>query len=263
MNDSSFAAIRPSITSPLTQAQRNGVSPKADLRKFMTPVQDQGERHTCIPFAISAIYESYYLLVKKSHLNLSTQCLYYQCKQLDLFPDTEGTSILCAIDVLKKYGVCESSQWPYSGKKDANNVCQLPQPENCQPFVCKRTQFRKFRIKDYVGLSDIIDIKWALDNNHAVYVEIPAYKSWLQYNTYTEQTGEINLPLPNDFKKTLGNHAICLAGYDDKTNSFFFKNCWGKKWAKNSTYEEGYGTLPYEYISKYGIFPCYLRPDLS
>lgn len=54
------------------------------------------------------------------------------------------------------------------------------------------------------------------------------------------------VPMPKESEKTLGGHAICLVGYDDKARIIKFKNSWSEKWGDN-----GYGYLSYKYIEKY------------
>ena len=43
-----------------------------------------------------------------------------------------------------------------------------------------------------------------------------------------------------------GWHAITICGYNDNTGRFEFKNSWGWWWGNN-----GFGTIPYNYITKY------------
>jgi C1A family cysteine protease len=54
------------------------------------------------------------------------------------------------------------------------------------------------------------------------------------------------VPLPNRRESSLGGHAICPVGYDDKKKLVKFKNSWSESWG-----DDGYGYLPYAYIEKY------------
>jgi len=54
--------------------------------------------------------------------------------------------------------------------------------------------------------------------------------------------------MPETDDEEVGGHAICVVGYDDKTQLFKFKNSWGKSWGR-----KGYGFLPYEYLRKYSM----------
>jgi len=60
----------------------------------------------------------------------------------------------------------------------------------------------------------------------------------------TTKTGIVPMPAKNEY--TLGGHAICPVGYDDKKQLIKFKNSWLDKWG-----QKGYGFLPYDYIEKY------------
>ena len=52
--------------------------------------------------------------------------------------------------------------------------------------------------------------------------------------------------MPQKNENTLGGHAICAVGYDDKKQLIKFKNSWSTQWGN-----KGYGFLPYAYIERY------------
>jgi len=51
------------------------------------------------------------------------------------------------------------------------------------------------------------------------------------------KSGVVNMPLPGE--KVLGGHAVCVVGYDDKTQRFRLRNSWGPGWG-----QKGYFTCP-------------------
>lgn len=61
----------------------------------------------------------------------------------------------------------------------------------------------------------------------------------MQANNYT-------IDLPKSTYETVGSHAICLCGYDEKRQAFRFKNSWGAGWG-----EAGYGWITYRYVTAY------------
>ena len=58
-----------------------------------------------------------------------------------------------------------------------------------------------------------------------------------------KKTGIIPIPKSNEIK--IGEHAMCIVGYDDNFNggSFIIRNSWGVQWGK-----QGYGYIQYEMI---------------
>ncbi|MBI4596557.1 MAG: hypothetical protein HY730_09330 [Candidatus Tectomicrobia bacterium] len=95
-------------------------------------------------------------------------------------------------------------------------------------------------------------IKEKLSNDQAVVLSfpVPVFDSWY-HDGYVESTGEINLPIAfelADPKYHLGNHAVCLVGYEDQGQTFSFKNSWGTGWGANNSNSPGYGQLPYNYL---------------
>jgi C1A family cysteine protease len=52
--------------------------------------------------------------------------------------------------------------------------------------------------------------------------------------------------MPKASERSLGGHAICAVGYDEKAKLIKFKNSWSAAWG-----DAGYGFLPYAYIDKY------------
>ena len=68
------------------------------------------------------------------------------------------------------------------------------------------------------------------------------FRSW--FTKKVQVSGLV--PMPKRNEDLAGGHALCIVGYDDKTNIFKFKNSWGANWGV-----QGYGYLPYEYMKKY------------
>jgi hypothetical protein len=81
-----------------------------------------------------------------------------------------------------------------------------------------------------------IDCFWSIDNGQAIVVGIRCFESFV-----CAPNGIIPLPKPEE--KEIGNHAICIVGYNSLEECFIFTNSWGKDWGDN-----GLGKLPFAYF---------------
>jgi hypothetical protein len=234
------------------------------LTKKITKVRDQGRyRGTCVAHTAAAIleFELIYKGLATKRLDLSEQYLYWACKQIDGFPDDEGTFIKYAMEVLldgvppKAYpsGVCKEHDWPYKMVSIPGNVSQGPPPAKTTK-VMKSQGGKIFDISGFkkLGPTSIKDLKTALADNHCVGLSVYTYHFWT--DNYTWREGVISLPFRI---KPDGAHAICLVGYkdNDATHSdgyFIFKNSWGTNWGAGRP-DPGFGSLPYRYVLNEGI----------
>ena len=186
---------------------------------------------------------------------MSEEFLYWNCKQNDGIPIQEGTFLRNAFPLLRRDGVCDAMIWPYEPQRDRLNLGVPPPGANANALL--------HRARDVVNLNatSVNDIKQELsggfteDQSVPVAVSIPVYRTWFR-SPRVRSTGELIMPLPSDIVPE-GGHAICLVGYDEDPDYpgggyFIFRNSWGEGWAANSQFQPGYGTLPFEYLTKFG-----------
>jgi len=106
----------------------------------------------------------------------------------------------------------------------------------------------------YSNPKDVGAMKTALAvRNSDVAFCVPVYNSWYRSPT-VERTGQITMPLQGE--QPVGGHCMCLVGYQDNPaypggGYFILRNSWGQGWAQHDPYGQGYGTIPYGYISGY------------
>ncbi|MEC1414923.1 C1 family peptidase [Bacillus safensis] len=217
----------------------------------ITPVRDQKNEGTCVGFACAVgIKEWQEQKERNNFIQLSPRYLYEKSKSEDEFPDDsprcspfgDGTSVRVAMDMLKKYGVCEERYWPYV-------PCEPGSPTSEAEDNAKH-----YRIKAYASLNSIETMKRSLIVNGPFVVGTSVYENWSEPEVWT--TGKI--PLPNG--RFEGGHAICIVGYDDTAQLLKFKNSWGNEWGDN-----GFGYLPYQYKDSQAdrlFFEAYGATDL-
>ncbi len=197
----------------------------------MSPIKDQGGLGSCVGFATVAMKEwqetrehlTEVVAGKRDHrkgkaYDLSEAWLYWKCKEIDVWPNEEGTSIRFAMQVLNKIGVPCETAWPYDDSVKGA-------PEHWASLVSQWSL-----IDSYWRISGLNELKAALINGPVV-IGIPCFVEIF----YADVTGYISYPrTPSDI---YGGHAVTVVGYDDKLfgGVVKFKNSWGKYWGKNGS----------------------------
>jgi len=217
----------------------------------MSSVKDQKSLGSCVGFAVTAMKEwqeqqEHLREVKKGkkykreedHYDLSEAWVYWKCKEIDPWPNQEGTSIRCAMQVLNKIGIPCENAYSYSDKYKG-------EPKSWAKLIAKWGL-----IKSYYRCSDLNALKTALANNGPVVIGIACFREIF----YVGDNG--NVPYPKNPNELLGGHAICAVGYDDNTQKIKFKNSWGTKWGQN-----GYGYISYSYIRDF-MWDSWVARDL-
>lgn len=217
-----------------------------NLADRLGPARDQGERGTCVAFALVALRE----IIAGNTSDLSEQFLYWACKQNDGAPQTRGTWLQVGVDVLQDYGVCPQEIWPYSPEQRTGNEAHDPLPSGADQ------QALSWRIVEQNQLSGrlVQPLKSALAGGQPVATAVTVFSFWKKRPV--TRTGKIRLPLPDELSEE--SHAICLLGYnndDDVPGGGYFiaRNSWGTNWAVNSPVQRGCALLPYAYLMHHGV----------
>jgi C1A family cysteine protease len=229
-----------------------GLPAIVDYRSEMSSVKNQGELGSCVGFAAAAMKE---WQEQKEHLkevaegkkdtrktdqyDLSEQWIYYKCKEIDPWPNEEGTSIRCAMQVLQKVGVPCEKAYPY-------NDMFKGKPASWAKLISKWGL-----IDSYYRCDDLNALKNSLANNGPTVIGIACFREIFTVGS----NGYI--PYPANPNEIYGGHAICAVGYNDQTKLVKFKNSWGVEWGN-----KGYGLLPYSYINDF-MWDSWVAVDLS
>lgn len=228
-----------------------GSSPATvDLRALLPPIRDQGQRGTCIAFAVTAAHETARIGLSGGIEDLAEEILYWGCKQLDR-NQSSGTVFTSAAGALQRWGQPLEELWPYDGYRDDSVPYYRPPAGALDLSNCRRASLR--RVKNGAH-----EIKRFLTANQVVVLGIMISHGFLQ-----PVKGRIPMPAPQ--AGFLGGHAVVAVGYQDATvpnkGSLIIRNSWGNDWGDN-----GYGYLPYAYIqdvrSEAWVVDS-LRPDTS
>jgi C1A family cysteine protease len=217
----------------------------------MSPVKNQGGLGSCVGFATAAMKEFQEQMEHEKEVaegkaytreqdsyDLSEAWIYWNCKKIDSWPDSEGTSIRVAMKVLQKIGVPCEKAYPYSDIYKGS-------PETWAKMIAKWGL-----IDSYYRCNNLQELKAGLVNGPVV-LGIGCFREIFSVGT----NGVV--PYPANPNEMLGGHAICAVGFNDDRQLVKFKNSWGTTWGK-----DGYGYLPYRYIDDF-MWDAWIAKDLQ
>jgi C1A family cysteine protease len=218
--------------------------PSINHAGIMPQCKQQGQRGTCVAFAMTAVHEYYRRAAASAQENFSEQFLYHETKRIDGQPNICGTWNVKAKQALDSLGQCLGSVWPYNPNLPCNN-------NGTEPASARTDAAGRKMQTAVLPPKDVDAIKTALACGSVVAFSIPVYDSWFK-SSEVARTGRITMRIGNELQK--GGHAMCLIGYQDEAKSpgggyFILRNSWFGVWGTACPYGSGNGTIPYAYIS--------------
>lgn len=224
--------FRDFLVAPLTLEEAQALPPVKDLAALCPPVYDQGQLGSCTANAIAGACEYEWMRQKKAAPYVPSRLfIYYNERDLEgTVPYDAGAVIRDGMKVIASEGICPESYWPY-------DISQF----TAKPSLKAYQEATKELVKSYEAVhQDLNSLKGQLAKGFAVVFGFTVYSSMM--TSSVAATG--NVPMPGRFDWPQGGHAVLLVGYNDETNLFKFRNCWGSGWGN-----KGYGTLPYAYVT--------------
>jgi C1A family cysteine protease len=192
------------------------VSPNWDWRSvqgksWVTPIKDQGGCGSCVAFATVATVES---AVEISRSNTKPTP---DLSEADLFfgggASCLGWQFERALDRAKNAGLADEACWPY--------------PDG--PGPCADRASRITKIASWQTITNPKD--WIATRGPLMTgMEVSSDFFWYEKGVYTPESGDF-----------VGNHAICVIGYDDTQNCWICKNSWGTGWGDSGFFKIAYG----------------------
>lgn len=172
---------------------------------FMTPILDQGSDSTCVPHAISAVYDYYYSM--NGMYDISSG---------------KFVSKRIAIDQIYNARTNPGNGMSY---KEALEFCKHKGVLTADEFKKKTPGAHATKIMEYGKITKLEVLKKSLIINGPALIA-----------TYVRS-------MENDFwngSGFYGGHATCLIGYSDIKKAFLLRNSWGKGFGM-----KGYVWFPY------------------
>jgi len=204
---------------------------------FEAFVKDQGDRPTCVAFAVGSLHE-YWLDITRAgkaeiSIDLSEEFLYFMSKRKDGLVGASGTTVVAAKSALAADGHCLEVLYPY--QKKSNSV----KPPNTVAISDgrSRTLNHLTRLKTEIAV---------LEDHFLQCLPVVGVIELFRSVYRPGRAGE--LPLPNSGEKRIGKHAVLLVGSEASNhgNLFVFLNSWGRTWG-----DKGFGRITAEYFAKH------------
>jgi len=198
-----------------------------------TRVRDQGDRPTCVAFAVSSFHELWCEVVhlgkSRVELDLSEEFLFYGCKQLDALVNASGTTVVAASKWLETKGQCREELHPY---QTAGPLLAVPSPA---AFADANT--RTLGHFKRVPLT-FERVSTTLRQRLPLVAVIELFRS----ARTPGKDGRLAMPARGEHR--IGLHAILLVG--SEADDVVFLNSWGDAWG-----EGGFGRFSSDYLTRH------------
>ena len=196
---------------------------------MLSPIRDQGQRNTCVAFAVSAAHEVARAAGKAVIEDLSEEALYWGCKRID-GNWNPGSRFVSAATALGRWGQPSESIWPYDQTRTDGVPHHPPTPPAASTWF--RSGLRQIAL-------DATELRTHLDSGAPVALELVLFDTFL-----TPDASGVIVEPPSG-APTRGRHAVLAVGYD--TDSLLIRNSWGDTWALG-----GYAWLSDGYTLRHG-----------
>lgn len=200
----------------------------ADMRALLPPVRDQGQRGTCVAFAVTAVHEVARATGGAAvSEDLSEEALFWGCKLIDGNWNA-GTRFSSAAAAIGSRGQPLEAVWPYIPRRAAGI-----------PYDSPRKSAQDWHKAD-LGQSalDLELVREEIDTGRPVVLGLTVFDTLFSPSL----AGRIDAPAPG--ARAQGRHAVLAVGHD--ATALLIRNSWGTTWAIG-----GYGWLSNDYAERH------------
>jgi C1A family cysteine protease len=224
------------------KAAKKVLPASTDLRKWCSPIEDQGELGSCTANAGVGLMEYFERRAFSSHLDASRLFLYKVTRNLLGWTGDQGAYLRSTMKSMVLFGIPPERYWPYNEKKFDDEPTTF-----CYSFAQNYKSIQYYRL-DPAGTQPS---KILSNVRESLAAGLPSMFGFSVYSSMpgAGEGGDIPFPQPGD--RLEGGHAVVAVGYDDnrkigkEKGALLIRNSWGKDWG-----EKGYGWLPYAYVEQ-------------
>jgi len=205
---------------------------KVDLRKYCSPVRDQGRIGSCCAQSLVGGLELLMIKGGEPLQSLSPMFLFYNARKMsDSQNQIMGTFTAHANAAVMAFGVCPEEYWPYVADQATS-----------KPSDNAYRQASAFEAVQYARLATTDEVKATLTSGLPVMF---GSDIGMAYYREAERTGRMP-ELGGAPNGEPCSHAMLVVGYDEDDKSFLVKNSWGEGWG-----DKGYARVPYSVFDRH------------
>jgi C1A family cysteine protease len=230
-------SVRANLESMSEQAASSVFQPRVkripksiDLRHLCSEVEDQKNIGSCTAQAVCGLVEYLQRSLEGNHIDASPLFLYKVTRSFLGWTGDTGAFVRSAIKALRLFGVPPEEYYPY-----------MTELYDDEPAAFMYAFAGNYKAIQYHRLGTLDELKKSLALGLPFAFGFTCYRS--MFTNEVRKTG--NIPFPSVKDQAVGGHAVMAVGYDDAKGRILFRNSWGAGWG-----DEGYGTLPYDYVDK-------------
>lgn len=183
-----------------------------DLGASLPPIRDQGQRGTCLAFAVTAGHE-----VSRGRGaaadDLSEEALYWGCKRTD-GNWRSGTTFTSAAVAFGRWGQPVEADWPYDVRR-AEGLADSP-PSRAGGAGWFRSGLRRTAVS-------LSDVRTHLDGGTPVLLGLTVF------DTFYGPDAQGHIADPPVGARARGRHAVVAVGH--QAGELLIRNSWGTTWA--------------------------------
>lgn len=236
-----------SMLSKTSVLNKNAAMPQSvDLRKYCSPIENQGELGSCTAHAGAGMVEYFEKKAFGKHIDASRLFLYKTTRNLLHWTGDTGAHLRTTMEALVLFGTPTEEYYPYNITVFDNEPGAF-----CYSFA------QNFQAISYLTLDPLGAAKKDVLSNIKNFLAsgFPSMFGFTVYGSISQANSNGKIPYPSSKEKNLGGHAIMAVGYDDNMviknainnsetkGALIIRNSWGTDWG-----DGGYGYLPYEYV---------------
>lgn len=227
----SFSMVRQAVLTAIGHGAASGAldALASDLRPYSSPRHDQTTTSSCVANSVVKALE-----IKRiqkygigAHVDLSRLALYYLGRELMDPEETQhddGMYVSMAAEVLRRFGVCKESDWPF----DEQKIFAPPTwTAMRKAYVHKIASW--YRIAS-TGIDRVGDVIANLAADNPVPFGTVIGDDWMNYGP-----GEVLQKVEGAIR---GRHATVLVGWQPHLYGgvFIGENSWGTSWGEDGFY---------------------------